>query len=168
MISSNITCTFKDSAALAAEPRCYPRLCQTFKELPLRTQGQPLKSGCKGTAFSPNRQTFIQEISKNNLVLTVVYNLAAENYGTHIILLYGKDATATHLQGMGDRRENGAEGGKNAHAVQKAAFRDAKGRVSHGKRPPFRMQKTAFCNTLEDNRLRISNGIRLYKVIAYD
>ena len=68
---------------------------------------------------------------------------------------------------MGDRRENGAEGGKNAHAVQKATFRDAKGRVSHGKRPPFRMQKTAFCNTLGAKMLRISYEIRLYKVIAY-
>ena len=68
----------------------------------------------------------------------------------------------------GRTQENGAEGGKNAHAVQKAAFRDAKGRVSHGKRPPFATRKTAFCNTLGAKMLRISYEIRLYKVIAYD
>ena len=131
------------------------------------TQGQPLKSGCKSTAFQPNRQTFIQEISKNNRILTTVHNQTAENYGAHIILLYGNDATVTHQQGMGHRRENGAEGGKNAHAAQKAAFRITKGRVSHGKRQPFATRKTASCNTLEYNRLRTSYGIRLYKVIAY-
>ena len=38
--------------------------------------------------------------------------------------------------------------------LQKAAFHLPKGRLSHAKRPPFALRKTAFCKALNTNMLR--------------
>ena len=77
-----ITCTFDRHAIQQGGRAAFTCLCQSFKEL--AAQGQPLKSGCKSTAFTANSQIYTRKNLKYIHILTFDYSPRAKSAVLHI------------------------------------------------------------------------------------